>query len=182
MFEVILTQVVSCSSVRCGFSHSRGFVSFQVCTSQFLLYPLVLMTSVDDGSDLSNSISFRVFEFRFSRWFRSRCRRNRRTVQRASRMCWDHSCGDSQISKITLEPSVTPLVSSLLGLLMSNRWSIPSLVPKLQEIFPDKGARGNFVVPALDVRAQVSAFMIAEMELENRSFVLLFVDTNRNSM
>ena len=32
-------------------------------------------------------------------------------------------------------------------------WEV--LVPKLQDIFPDRDAKGNFIVPSLDVRAQI---------------------------
>ena len=66
-----------------------------------ILAQAVSCSSVDDGSDLPNSVSFasHVFEFRFSQWFRPRCRRNRRTVQRASGMCWIHSCGIHRFRK-----------------------------------------------------------------------------------
>ena len=46
---------------------------------------------------------------------------------KSSEIYWYHSCGDSQISKVTSRPSVTPWVSSLPGLLMSNGSSVPSL-------------------------------------------------------
>ena len=45
-------------------------------------------------------------------------------------------------------------------------WEV--LAPKLQDIFPDRGAEGNFIVPSLDDVHKSSAFMIAEMGLGNQ--------------
>ena len=59
-------------------------------------------------------------------------------------------------------------------------WKV--LAPKLQEIFTDKDVKGIFIVPALDYEHKSSAYTIAEMELENRSLVLLHLDTNKGSM
>ena len=59
-------------------------------------------------------------------------------------------------------------------------WEV--LHPKLQEIFPDTDGKGNFVVPALDVRYRSSIYAIAETELENLFLSLLHLNTNKNSM
>ena len=40
-----------------------------------------------------------------------------------------------------------------IGRRFAPHWEV--LVPKLQEIFPDRDAKGSFIVPSLDVRAQI---------------------------
>ena len=60
-------------------------------------------------------------------------------------------------------------------------WEV--LAPKLQDIFPNKDAKGNFVVPALEVRAQVLSIYDRRNRVGKPIFSLAtFLDTNRNSM
>ena len=103
-----------------------------VSTTQFYWFPLALMACVDDGSNVptsllpatsSNSGSLNGSAALSTGWAIAH------TMNRSkrSKICVYHSCGDSQISKIASRPSVTPWVSSLPGLPMLNRSSIPPL-------------------------------------------------------